>query len=162
MQSPQFAAAAQMQAEQPSPEAPLFAAVAPTPLRQLWLDTGFVTSHFNRDKDLNGANRGLGLEYRLRADLALMGGRFYNSDRAWSNYLGALWQPVRLGELRLGGVAALFDGYPHMRRGAAFPALIPVASLDYQRVGVNIGLVPSYKDRLYGGIALQLKLKMFD
>jgi hypothetical protein len=29
-------------------------------------------------------------------------------------------------------------------------------------VGVNVGIIPSYKDRLYGGISVQLKLKLFE
>jgi hypothetical protein len=28
-------------------------------------------------------------------------------------------------------------------------------------VGVNVGVIPSYKDRLYGGISVQLKVKLF-
>ncbi|WP_426114358.1 hypothetical protein [Massilia sp. PWRC2] len=140
----------------------LFTAIDGAPRRALWVDTGFATWHFNRDKDLNGANRGLGLEYQLRGDLAATMGRFYNSDRAYSNYAGAIWQPYAIGPVRLGAVIAAFNGYPHMRAGGWFPALIPVATLEYQRVGVNIGVVPSYKDRLYGGISVQLKLKLFE
>lgn len=140
----------------------LFTAIDGAPRSELWLDSGFATAHFNRDKDLNGANHGLGVEYQLRADLATTVGRFYNSDRAYSTYAGAIWQPYAIGPVRLGAVIAAFNGYPHMRAGGWFPALIPVATLEYQRVGVNIGVVPSYKDRLYGGISVQLKLKLFE
>jgi hypothetical protein len=34
-------------------------------------------------------------------------------------------------------------------------------SYEYERVGINVAIIPSYKDRLYGGISLQLKLKAF-
>lgn len=140
----------------------LFTPVDPAPKSELWIDSGFLTYHFNRDKDLNGANSGLGLEYRFRGDLAATAGRFYNSDRAYSNYVGAIWQPVTLGPVRLGAVIGAFDGYPHMRNGGWFPALIPAATFEFRRVGVNVGFVPSYKDRLYGGISVQLKLKVFE
>jgi hypothetical protein len=140
----------------------LFTRIDSAPARQLWIDSGFATYHFNRDRDLNGANGGLGVEYKFRGDLAATAGRFYNSDRAYSNYAGVIWQPYAIGPVRLGAVIAGFSGYPHMRGGGWFPALIPAATFEYKRVGVNVGFVPSYKDRLYGGISVQLKLKVFE
>jgi hypothetical protein len=140
----------------------IFSRVDPAPAKQFWVDSGFATWHFDRDQDLNGANRGLGLEYKFRADLAATAGRFYNSDRRYSNYAGVIWQPFAIGPLRLGAVAAGFNGYPHMRDGGWFPALIPVATVEYKRVGVNFGVVPTYKDRLYGGLSVQLKFKLVE
>jgi hypothetical protein len=138
----------------------LFTRVDTAPRKEFWLDSGFATYHFDRNRDLNGANKGLGAEYRFRDDLAVTAGRFYNSDREWSNYAGAIWQPFAIGPVRLGAVAGAFSGYPHMRGGGWFPALIPVATIEYERVGVNIGVIPTYKDRLYGGISVQLKFKL--
>jgi hypothetical protein len=132
-----------------------------SPKSEFWLDSGFATYHFNRDKDLNGGNRGLGAEYRFSGTLAATAGRFVNSDRMYSNYAGVIWQPYALGPVRLGAAIAAFDGYPHMRDGGWFPAVIPTVTFEYQRVGVNVGIIPSYKDRLYGGISVQLKLKLF-
>lgn len=139
----------------------LFTAIEPEPKSEFWLDSGFLTGHFNRDKDLNGANRGLGAEYRFTGAASAAVGRFYNSDRAWSSYAGVIWQPVAIGPVRLGAALAAFNGYPHMRDGGWFPAVVPTATVEYQRVGVNIGFVPSYKDRLYGGISVQLKLRLW-
>lgn len=130
------------------------------PTHELWVGSGFLTYHFDRDKELNGKNTGIGVEYRFRGDLAATGGRFYDSDRAYSNYAGAIWEPFAIGPVRLGAVFAVFDGYPRMRDGGWFPAVIPMATLEYQRVGVNVGFVPSYKDRLYGGLSVQLKFKL--
>jgi hypothetical protein len=140
----------------------IFTKVDDAPKNELWLDSGFATLHYDRDKDLNGNNRGIGGEYRFSGSMSAMAGRFYNSNREHSLYAGVLWQPYAVGPVRLGAVVAGFNGYPNMRHGGWFPALIPVATFDYQRVGVNIGVVPSYKDRLYGGISLQLKLKLFE
>jgi hypothetical protein len=106
-----------------------FARIDPAPAKEFWLDSGFATYHFDRDKDLNGSNGGLGVEYRFRGDIAATAGRFYN-------------------------------GYPHMRDGGWFPALIPVATVEYKRFGVNFGFVPTYKDRLYGGLSVQLKFRL--
>lgn len=140
----------------------LFTKIDPAPRSEFWLDSGFVTAHFNSGKGLNGANKGLGAEYRFNAATAAAAGRFYNSDRDWSNYAGVIWQPYAIGPVRLGAALALFDGYPKMRDGGWFPAAIPTLTYDYKRVGVNVGIIPSYKDRLYGGISVQLKLKLFE
>jgi hypothetical protein len=140
----------------------LFTQVDAAPRSELWLDSGFATWHFDQNKDLNGRNPGVGVEYRFSGRMAATAGRFYNSDRDHSLYAGVIWQPYSIGPVRLGAVVAAFNGYPKMRDGGWFPALIPVATIDYKRVGVNIGIVPSYKDRLYGGISLQLKLKLFE
>ncbi|MGB9109493.1 MAG: hypothetical protein WCC39_12485 [Telluria sp.] len=140
----------------------LFTGIDAVPKSEFWLDSGFATYHFNRDKDLNGANRGLGAEYRFSGTLAATVGRFYNSDREYSSYAGVIWQPVALGPVRVGAAIAGFNGYPHMRDGGWFPAVVPTLTYEYQRVGVNVGIIPSYKDRLYGGISVQLKFKLFE
>ena len=48
-----------------------------------------------------------------------------------------------------------------MRNGGRFLAAIPVVSYEYQRVGLNIAFVPTYKNMLYGAVSLQLKVKLF-
>jgi hypothetical protein len=147
---------------QPAHADELFTKIDPAPRSEFWLDTGFATAHFDSDKNLNGANKGLAAEYRFNGTMAATVGRFYNSDREWSNYAGLIWQPYALGPVRLGAAFAAFDGYPHMRNGGWFPAIIPTLTYDYKRVGVNIGIIPSYKDRLYGGVSVQLKFKVFE
>lgn len=140
----------------------LFTRIDPAPKSEIWATTGFVTAHFDRNKDLNDFNPGLGAEYRFSGTMSATAGRFYNSDRDYSNYFGVVWQPWAIGRVRLGAAIAAFDGYPNMRNGGWFPAAIPTATIGWQRVGLNIGVVPSYKDRLYGGISVQLKLKLRD
>jgi hypothetical protein len=138
----------------------LFTRIDPAPKSEFWLDTGFATAHFDSDKDLNGANKGLGAEYRWSGTTAAIAGRFYNSDRRWSNYAGVIWQPYALGPVRVGLAVAAFDGYPNMREGGWFPAAIPTLTYEYQRVGLNVGIIPTYKNRLYGGISFQLKFRL--
>ncbi len=140
----------------------LFTKIDAAPRSEFWLDTGFATAHFDSDKDLNGANKGLGAEYRFNGATSATIGRFYNSDRQWSNYAGVIWQPYAIGQVRLGLALAAFDGYPNMRDGGWFPAAIPTLTYEYKRVGLNIGIIPSYKDRLYGGVSFQLKFKLFE
>ena len=129
---------------------------------ELWIDSGFATYHFQSDKDLNGRNPGIGFEYRLSDDSALAAGRFYNSDRQHSRYAGMFYQPLSYGGVRFGAVVGAFDGYPKMRDGGWFLALVPAATFEYKRVGVNIGVVPTYKNRLHGGISMQLKFKLWE
>lgn len=139
----------------------LFTKIAADPKSELWIDSGFATYHFDHDKNLNGGNRGLGVEYRFSGTMAAAAGRFVNSDRDYSNYAGVVWQPYALGPVRLGAAIAAFDGYPKMRDRGWFPAVIPTFTYEYQRVGLNVGVIPTYKDRLYGGISVQLKIKLF-
>ncbi|WP_370663084.1 hypothetical protein [Massilia antarctica] len=129
---------------------------------QVWLTSGFLTHHFQRDKHLNGNNPGLGMEYRLSEYSAFTAGRFFNSDRQHSKYVGMYYQPLSYAGVRFGAVVGGFDGYPKMRGGGWFLAAIPTATFEYQRVGVNVAIVPTYKDRLHGGISMQLKLKLFE
>ena len=139
-----------------------FETVDATPLHETWLNPGFYSYHFQRDKGLDDRNPGLGAEYRFSSVASATAGRFYNSDRAYSNYVGLYYQPFAIGPVRLGAVAGGFSGYPKFRDGGWFPALIPVASIEYKRVGLNLSFVPSYKDRLYGALSFQLKLKVFE
>ena len=152
---------AQEAAQAAPQDAGLFTRIDNARTSEFWIDSGFATWHFNQNKNLNGGNRGLGFEYRFSGAMALAGGRFVNSDRAYSNYAGVIWQPWAIGPVRLGAAIAGFNGYPKMRDGGWFPAAIPTLTYEYQRVGVNVGVIPSYKDRLYGGISVQLKLKLF-
>jgi len=150
-------ASAHSQAEQGN----LFGMIENQPISETWLNAGFYSYHFDRDKGLNGNNLGLGVEYRFSTVASATAGRFYNSDREYSNYVGVYYQPVYIGPVRLGVVAGGFNGYPKMRHGDWFLAAIPVASIEYKRVGLNLAIIPSYKDRLYGALSFQLKMKVF-
>jgi len=138
-----------------------FETIESAPLQEVWLNGGFYSYHFQRNKGLNDSNPGLGAEYRFSTVASVTAGRFYNSDRAYSNYAGVYYQPWKIGPVRLGAVVGGFSGYPKMRDGGWFPAVIPTLSYEYERVGLNLAIVPSYKDRLYGALSFQLKLKLF-
>jgi hypothetical protein len=131
------------------------------PINEVWLNPGFLSYHWDRDKDLNGDNYGIGAEYRFSTVAALTAGEFYNSDRAHSKYVGVYYQPIDIGPVRFGAVVGGFDGYPKEKNGGWFPAFIPVASYEYKMVGLNLAFVPSYQDRLYGALTFQLKLKIY-
>jgi len=139
----------------------IFSFIESKPVNELWLNPGLVSYHWDRNKDLNGDNYGVGAEYRFSTVASLTAGEFNNSDRAISDYVGVYYQPIGIGPVRVGAVFGGFNGYPNYRNGNWFPAAIPTASYEYGRVGLNLMFVPSYKDRLYGAFSFQLKLKVF-
>jgi hypothetical protein len=132
-----------------------------SPQNQLWVNAGFYSFHFDKNAGLNNANGGLGVEYRFSTTSSLTLGQFNNSDRVASHYAGMYWEPIAWGKVNLGAVIGGFDGYPHMLNGGWFPAVIPVASVEFDRVGANIAFVPTLKNRLYGAVSVQLKVRLF-
>jgi hypothetical protein len=137
-----------------------FTVIESQPLSELWVNPGFYSYHFQRDKGFDDTNPGVGAEYRFSTVASLTAGRFHNSDRQMSNYAGVYYQPWAIGPVRLGAVVGGFNGYPKMRDGGWFLAAIPVISMEYQRVGVNFAIVPTYKERLHGAFSVQLKFKL--
>jgi hypothetical protein len=137
-----------------------FSVIENQPLSELWINPGFYSYHFQRDKGFDDTNPGFGAEYRFSTVASVTAGRFHNSDRQMSNYAGVYYQPWAIGPVRLGAVIGGFDGYPKMRDGGWFLAAIPVVSVEYQRVGVNFAIVPTYKERLHGALSVQLKFKL--
>lgn len=133
-------------------------AEAPQP-GALWGNLGGFSSHANRDKDYNENNVGLGLEYQLQPDVALMAGTFNNSVRQTTSYAAVNWLPLSLGSWKLGLVAGVMNGYPGIENGGAFLAALPMASYEGARFGVNLGLIPTV-DRVDGALVVQLKFRL--
>jgi hypothetical protein len=127
---------------------------------RLWVNAGFYSAHFDTGKGLRNANPGLGFEYKLDDTWSATAGRFINSDNANSSYIGAYYQPWTVSGIKLGVVGGAFNGYPKAFNGGWFPAVIPVATWEGERFGLNVALVPPLKDRLYGAVSFQLKLRL--
>lgn len=136
--------------------------IEPEPLSELWLDPGFLSRHFNSAQKHNENNYGLGAEYRFSTVASATAGRYYNSYRRYSNYLGLYYQPVAIGPLRLGVLAGGFDGYPKMHGGRWFLGALPMASYEHGAFGVNAAFIPPLGNRLPGAVALQLKVRILD
>jgi hypothetical protein len=126
----------------------------------IWLNAGMYSLHFDTDQGFRNNNTGFGAEVSLNEDWSATAGRFINSDNAQSNYVGAYYQPWHVGQWKAGVVGGGFNGYPRMLDGGWFPALLPVVTLEGERLGVNLLLVPPLKDRLYGALSVQLKLRI--
>ncbi len=138
-----------------------FAIVESKPISELWLNAGFYSYHFQKDKGLNNSNFGLGGEYRYSTVNSVALGEFYNSVRQTTHYAGWYWQPLGLGPVRFGAAVGAMDGYPKMQNSGWFFAVVPTASIEYKNIGASVMYIPSYKDKIYGVIALQLKLRVF-
>ena len=138
-------------------------ATAPTPSRHsIWLNPGFYSAHFDTNMGLRNDNPGLGVEVQINDDWSATAGRFINSDSAHSNYVGAYYQPFSFANGKWGVVMGAFNGYPKAFDGGWFPALLPVATWESRWVGLNVALIPPVKDRLYGAVSFQLKVRVLD
>lgn len=136
--------------------------IKPKSQSQLWINPGMVSYHFERDQNFNNGNWGAGLEYRFNTVASVTAGRFYNSDRAYSNYAGVYYQPLALGPIKVGAVIGGFNGYPTTNNGGWFAAALPALTWEGDLVGANIFVIPTIGDRVHGAISLQLKIKVFE
>lgn len=136
--------------------------VTATQKNELWLNPGFYSYHFDRDRSLNSLNYGFGAEYRFSSVGSLTAGNFHNSYHHSSNYIGAYWQPIAVGPVKLGVVTGLFNGYANTNNGGWFPVLFPAASLEGSLLGLNLLVIPTIPNHVAGLVSLQLKIKLIE
>lgn len=136
--------------------------IEPQTKSQLWINAGMASYHFQQDKNFNNGNWGAGLEYRFNTVASLTAGRFYNSDRDYSNYAGLYYQPIAIGPIKVGAVLGGFNGYPTTNNGGWFAAALPALTWEGNWVGANVFVIPTIGDRVHGAISLQLKFKFFE
>ncbi len=140
----------------------LFQWIKPEAKNEWWINPGFVSYHFDRSAGYNNANWGLGAEYRFSTVASVTAGRFYNSDRYYSNYAGVYWQPLAVGPIQVGAVFGGFNGYPQTNQGGWFAAAIPALTIEGKRLGANLFIIPTVGDRVHGALSLQVKLKVWE
>ena len=128
-------------------------------LARTWINPGFYSYHFERDKNLNNVNTGLGIEVPLTDVYSVTAGVFENRDRATSHYVGLYVMPFDIGPFKAGAVIGGFNGYPNANHGGWFPAIIPVVALEGRQLGLNVSFVPTVQDKLHGAISFQLKYR---
>ena len=132
---------------------------------QVWINPGIYSRHFDRGTNFRADNLGLGAEVLVAPDHAVMGGSFINSQRARTHYGAYQWRPLhwqpRDINVSAGIILGAFDGYPRYRDGAWFVAPMPVLSIEGKRIGVNLSIIPTLKDRVDGAIAVQVKLRVW-
>lgn len=132
---------------------------------QVWINPGSYSHHFDRNKNFREDNIGFGAEVWFARDHAVMAGTFINSDGDRSRYGAYQWRPLHWQpagiKVHAGIAAGVFDGYPRYRNGGWFPAVLPVLTVEYKRVGVNFFAVPTIANRLDGAISIQLKFRVW-
>ena len=132
------------------------------PPRQVWLNPGFFSWHFDRSENFREDNWGVGAEVVLAPDHAVMAGTFINSDRERSRYAAYQWRPLHWQTYGINvsaGIAlGVFDGYQKMNNGGWFIGLLPLLAVEGKRVGANFSIVPTIKDRVQGAVVVQIKL----
>jgi len=134
------------------------------PSRQVWLNPGFLSWHFDRSKDLRGDNWGVGAEVVFTPDHTVMAGNFINSGGERSNYASYQWRPLhwRPSEIDVSAGIGLgvVDGYPY-HNGGWFAVLFPLLAVEGKRIGANFTIVPTIKDKVNGAVVLQIKLRVW-
>ena len=133
---------------------------APAALADIWVNPGFYSHHFDTSKNLNNNNHGFGVETSITDTYSLTAGVFENSDRATSHYIGAYVMPFKVGALKAGAAVGAFDGYPKMRDGGWFPALIPTMAIEGRRLGLNISYTPKIGDKVNSALSFQVKFNI--
>jgi hypothetical protein len=134
--------------------------IAPAALADIWVNPGFYSHHFDTSKNLNNNNHGFGVEASITDTYSLTAGVFENSDRATSHYMGAYVMPFKVGALKAGAAIGAFDGYPKMRDGGWFPALIPTMAIEGRRLGLNISYTPKIGDKVNSALSFQVKFNI--
>lgn len=128
----------------------------------LWLNPGLFSYHFDRNKDFNSTNIGLGAEYQFSSVLSITAGVYRNSYYQTSAYVGSYWQPIMVGPIKLGLVAGMFNGYSNTNNGGWFPAALPAATLEGDLIGCNLLFIPTVPGKISGSLSLQIKFKVLD
>ncbi|HEY7658408.1 MAG TPA: hypothetical protein VH881_16205 [Burkholderiales bacterium] len=135
------------------------------PSPQVWLNPGFFSWHFERDKDLRDDNWGVGAEVVLKPEHAVMAGTYRNSDEERSRYGAYLWRPLLWRpydiDVRAGIAIAAFDGYPNVNDGGWFVMPLPLLAVEGRYLGANFTIVPTIKDKVHGAIVIQIKLRVW-
>jgi hypothetical protein len=135
-------------------------AAAPGAVADVWVNPGFYSHHFDTSKNLNNNNHGFGVEATITNTYSLTAGVFENSDRATSHYLGAYVMPFNVGSVKAGAAVGAFNGYPKMRDGGWFPAVVPTMAIEGRRLGLNISYTPKIGDKVNSALSFQVKFNI--
>jgi hypothetical protein len=133
--------------------------------RQVWINPGIYSYHFDRSADFRDNNVGFGAEVVLEPDHALMAGSFINSQSERTHYGAYQWRPLHWQpggvNVSAGIILGAFDGYPSYRNGSWFVAPMPLLAIEGNRVGVNLSIIPKVHEGMGAAMAFQIKLRIW-
>jgi hypothetical protein len=58
-------------------------------------------------------------------------------------------------------VAAALDGYPRNKDGGWFVVALPLLAVQGKRLGFNLTIIPTIENKVYGAVALQVRLRVW-
>lgn len=127
-----------------------------------WLQTGFMSYHLDRkqthERNFREQNYGIGIEHKLSENSSISAGYYRNSIDKDSFYAAYAYQPLKVGPVKVGAMAGVVTGY-HLNNGGPIPMVLPLASIEGKRMGVNLTYVPKLKD-VSSVVALQFKFAL--
>lgn len=133
--------------------------------KKIWLTSGFLSRHLERDINYNERNTGIGLELQLDDTSSISAGLYRNSVRERTHYLQYIWTPLSWGAVRFGAAAGMLDGYPELNDGKWALSLIPVVNVNFKLfghdAGINLVYIPTIAEKVDGAFAVQLKVRVF-
>jgi hypothetical protein len=134
----------------------------------IWFQLGALSYHPNREHSYNERNVGGGVEYQFNHRHLVAVGVYENSYFDTTHYAYYVWRPIEFNDvnllgipirsLRFGALAGLFDGYRRRNDGDLAPIVLPVVTVEWRYVGLNITAFPQVGD-VDGGVAVQLKVR---
>lgn len=124
----------------------------------LWLTAAVRSYHMDRSAHYNEHNYGLGLEYQLNRDIALVAGEYKNSFYNKSTYYGVLYTPFSAGPFKAGVMAGEISGYVLQTPRKYGLIVVPTIVWEGERFGANVIFVPPLGNGT-GVFGLQLKAK---
>lgn len=140
----------------------LLAFPAPAFADETYLDINLASYHLAREdvarRDLNESNPGIGIG-RDAGDWRQMAGIYLNSIRRTSTYALVGYMPLHIGRLNIGIVGGVVTGY----LVDVAPAAGLIATLQFERIGINIIAVPNARvmhKEVNGFAGLQVRYKL--
>jgi hypothetical protein len=136
--------------------------------QELWLTANTVSWHNQQDcatcpsGKVNQANWGGGLEARFDHGLVAMAGGYRNSWSRTTTYLLGAWQPIEAGWAKAGIFAGAVTGYRNEEdcKTTVCPAAGLMFSVQRERVGINLMVVPAVSPKHTTVIGLQVKARL--
>lgn len=126
----------------------------------IWLNSGGFSKHF-KDNGRNETHLGLGVEYRFHEDMGVMVGYHKNSLNLRTRYAALNYQPLKIGSIKIGASIGVMDGYPQMHSGGSFFAILPMATYETNRFGINFGVIPNIPSQhVEGALVAQIKWQL--
>lgn len=124
---------------------------------ELWVGPGALSYHTDRSVSHNERNIGLNIEYAWNDQEAVGFGFYKNSNWNITHYAVYRYTPWTLGNIRLGGVVGIADGYKG-GIGGVIPAVGAIAVFESKYWGANLLATPYTGGAI---LALQFKVKIF-